>query len=116
VTVVNEYVPNELLAAFLQRADVVVLPYKEATQSGVLQLAFGAGTPVITTTVGGLPEVVTEGETGLLIPPHNPLALAQAIERYFADDLAQKMRPHLQKTAAQFSWATLATAVVSLAR
>ncbi len=108
VTVVNAYLPNEELAAYLQRANVVVLPYREATQSAVLQLAFGAGVPVITTTVGGLPEAVTPEQTGLLVPPNDPDALAQAIERYFAEGLETKMRPYVAQGAHQkFGWEAL---------
>ena len=87
VTVVDEYLPNELLAAYIKRANVVVLPYRSATQSGIIQIAFGLNTPVITTNVGGLAEAVEDGRTGLVVPPEDPLALAEAIERYFAQGL-----------------------------
>jgi glycosyltransferase involved in cell wall biosynthesis len=69
VTIDNRYIPDEELSAYLQAADVVVLPYRTATQSAVVQLAFGHGRPVITTSVGGLAEVVEDGRTGLVVPP-----------------------------------------------
>jgi len=85
VTFVNQYVPNEELGQYFDLADVVVLPYISATQSGVVQLAFGFGKPVITTRVGGLHEVVHDGVNGLLVPPRDARALATAIVRALRD-------------------------------
>ncbi|HET6319316.1 MAG TPA: glycosyltransferase family 4 protein, partial [Chloroflexota bacterium] len=65
---------------FLQ-ASIVVLPYVEASQSGVVQTAFAFHTPVVASAVGGLPEDVDDNVTGLLVPPRDPPALAHAISR-----------------------------------
>jgi glycosyltransferase involved in cell wall biosynthesis len=111
VTVVNAYVPNELLAVYVRRANVVVLPYKEATQSGIVRLAFGAGTPVITTAVGGLPEAVHPKLNGFIVPPNDPPALARAIERYFAEGWEEIMRNYLQEHETKFGWDNLVRAV-----
>jgi len=81
ITFVNRYVADEELAPFFDLAEVVVLPYVSATQSAVIQLAFGFGKPVITTRVGGLHEVVQDGVTGLIVPPQDEMALADAIIR-----------------------------------
>ncbi|MFM8409025.1 MAG: glycosyltransferase, partial [Alphaproteobacteria bacterium] len=62
-------------------SDVVVLPYRDGTQSGVVPLAWAHGRPVVTTAVGGLPEAVDDGATGLLVPPGDARALADALER-----------------------------------
>src|SRR5439155_654614 len=64
--------------------DAVVLPYRSATQSGVIPLAYAMECPVITTRVGGLAEVVEDGGTGLLVPPDDPAALAAAIGKFYA--------------------------------
>ena len=56
-----------------------MVPYKNATQSGVIPLAYGFGIPVVASNVGGLPEMVVPGKTGELVPPENPVALAEAI-------------------------------------
>lgn len=104
VTLINEYVPDEHLAHYFRAADVVVLPYVSATQSGVVQLAFGYGLPVIASRVGGLPEVVRDGETGLLVPPGDPDALAAAIVRFFRDDMGPWMRANVATDQARFSW------------
>jgi glycosyltransferase involved in cell wall biosynthesis len=78
------YVTNEDTALIFSAADGVVLPYRSATQSGVAQLAFAYGRPVVATSVGGLPAAIEHRRTGLLCPPDNPFALARAIERLAA--------------------------------
>jgi len=107
VTILDAYLPNELLAACIRRADVVVLPYRSATQSGIIQLAFGQGTPVITTDVGGLAEVVADGRTGLVAPPENPSALAAVICRFLEDGLGEVMRENVREGDGRFSWEKL---------
>ncbi|MCB0509674.1 MAG: glycosyltransferase, partial [Bacteroidetes bacterium] len=104
VTLVDAYLPNELLAAYIKRANVVVLPYRSATQSGMIQTAFGLGTPVITTHVGGLAEAVEDGRTGLVVPPENPQALAEAINNYFDHHLDEMFREKIKEDNDRFSW------------
>ncbi len=117
MTVVNQYVPNEDLQPYFDLADVVVLPYISATQSAVVQLAFGFGKPVITTRVGGLYEVVEDGVNGLVVPPQDERALADAIIRYFAENLAAPFSAHVAAHAAQsFSWQQLVTTIEQAAR
>lgn len=114
VTIVNQYVENELLAAYVTQANVVVLPYRSATQSAVVQLAFGLGTPVITTTVGGLPDVVEHGRNGLLVPPEDPAALAQALNQYFAEQHQPKFTANLAAYKQAFSWERLVEKMIKL--
>jgi glycosyltransferase involved in cell wall biosynthesis len=64
---------------FFQRAAVVALPYISASQSGVIPIAFSHAKPVVATCVGALPEYVDHGRTGLLVPPRDERALAEAI-------------------------------------
>ncbi len=75
------YVSNEDAALLFATADAVLLPYRSATQSGVVQLAFAYGRPVIATRVGGLPEAIRDGVDGILSAPADPDDLACAIER-----------------------------------
>ena len=113
VSLVDRYVSDEEVAVYFRACDLLVLPYLSATQSGVIQIAQSFGLPVVTTNVGGLPEVVQDGETGFLVPPRDPQALAAAIERFFTGDWGPKMAPHLKKAAERFSWDPVVEAVTS---
>jgi glycosyltransferase involved in cell wall biosynthesis len=77
--VYNEYVSDEKRAELFRRASVVVLPYIEASQSGVIPIAYRFGKPVVATRVGGLPDMVDHGRTGYLVPPRDAKALAEAL-------------------------------------
>jgi starch synthase len=81
----NDFVSNEHRAELFAQASVVVLPYVEASQSGVVRIAYAFGKPVVATTVGGLPELVQERHTGFLVPPRDEVALAEAIIRLLRD-------------------------------
>ena len=115
VRVVDRYVANEEVAAYVAAADVVALPYRTATGSGIAQVAFGGGTPVIATRAGGLEEVVEEGITGLLVPPSDPEAFARAIERFFGEGLAPRLREGVAERRGAFTWEALVLALESLA-
>ncbi len=75
----NHFIPDSQIPGFFQQADLVVLPYIEASQSGVIATAYSFAKPVIASAVGGLCEQVDHGQTGLLIPPADAQQLADAI-------------------------------------
>jgi glycosyltransferase involved in cell wall biosynthesis len=85
VEIRDGYVTNEEAALLFSAADGAVLPYRSASQSGVAQLAFAYGTPVVATRVGGLPAAIEHGHTGLLCAPDSAFALARAVDRLAAD-------------------------------
>jgi glycosyltransferase involved in cell wall biosynthesis len=116
VVIVDQYVPNEKVPIYFSAADVVVLPYIDVTQSGVVQLAFGFGVPVITTRVGGLPEVVVNGETGLLVTPCDSRLLAEAVCHYFAYNLGQQMSNAVKVASQQFGWRAITSVIERLTR
>jgi glycosyltransferase involved in cell wall biosynthesis len=81
----NEFVSVEERAALFRRAAVVVLPYVEATQSGVIPVAYTYGKPVVATNVGGLAEQIENGRTGFLVPPRDSSALAARVVELLRD-------------------------------
>jgi glycosyltransferase involved in cell wall biosynthesis len=85
VEVRERYLPNQELAQLVQRAGVVVCPYIDASDSGVLLTALGLGRPVVVSSAGGLAEYVEDGVTGLVVPPGDVAALATAVLRVTRD-------------------------------
>jgi glycosyltransferase involved in cell wall biosynthesis len=83
----TQFIPDEEIEVYFKAADVLVLPYKDIFQSGVLFLGYSFGLPVIATDVGSFREEVVEGKTGYLCRPGDPADLAETIESYFASDL-----------------------------
>lgn len=75
----NEWIGADQRARLFAAASIVVLPYVEATQSGVIPVAYTYAKPVIATRTGGLPDMVEHGHTGLLVPPRDSDALAEAV-------------------------------------
>lgn len=110
IQIINRYVTMPELAGMLEYSTVVVCPYTDATQSGVVQTAYSMNVPVIATNVGGLGESVLDGKTGLLVPPCNPNALADAIMKILADDkLRSGMAERIRKmNDNEFSWEEIA--------
>lgn len=105
VTILDRFLPREEAVALIAGADAMLLPYTGATQSGVAAAAFANGVPVLASAVGGLPEVVHDGEDGLLFPPGDAPALARAIDRYTSDtDLRTRLRHGATERAGVFSW------------
>jgi D-inositol-3-phosphate glycosyltransferase len=91
-----QFIPDEEMEVYLKAADVLVLPYKEIFQSGVLFLAYSFGLPVVATDVGSFREEIVEGKTGFLCQPGDPAELAKAIETYFASDLYKNLKVRRQ--------------------
>ena len=110
-----DYIPDRRVGLYMSAADAVVQPYLTATQSGVAQIAFQFGRPVITTDVGGLAEVVPDGEAGLVIPPGDARALADALVRFVQAGLGETLAQGAARQRERTSWARVAEAVESLA-
>lgn len=107
VIVHNRYITNEQLEPYFAAADALVLPYLSGSQSGVGMTAVHYGLPVIATAVGGLAETITDGESGLIVPPGDRAALTRAIDRYFNEQLADTLRAGMIQARARLSWAAL---------
>lgn len=112
------YLTTEEIGRLCRDATVVVCPYTDASQSGVVLTAYAFGAPVVVTDVGGLPEYVDEGRTGLVVPPGDPAALAAALVRVLVEPgLAARMRDAVRETVAgDLSWSRSAAVLRSVYR
>jgi polysaccharide pyruvyl transferase WcaK-like protein/glycosyltransferase involved in cell wall biosynthesis len=115
VHVRNEYIPNENVEAIFRAADLLVVPYRSASQSGVVRIANAFALPVIVTNVGGLPEMIEAERTGLIVPPGSPPELADAVSRFFEENLADRFAPALEAQSGRFPWDALAGHLETLA-
>ena len=88
----NRFIKDEEVPSFFQRSKLVVLPYTECTQTGIIPIAYAFKKPVIVTNVGSIPEVVEDRKTGFIVPPKDSEALGKAITKTLNDaDLMKKM-------------------------
>jgi glycosyltransferase involved in cell wall biosynthesis len=115
VTLLNRYLPNEVLGRLFAAADVLVLPYLGGNQSAVAATALAHGLPVIATDVGGLAETVEHGVTGLLVRSGSSARLADAISRFFAEDLGPVFRRAIAGRGPRPGWAQLVAELEDLA-
>ncbi|MEQ1889483.1 MAG: glycosyltransferase family 4 protein [Alphaproteobacteria bacterium] len=118
ITVNNRWVPEHKMDGVFSQADVIVLPYLESSQSGVIASAFASGVPAIGTPIGGLPEQITHGVNGLVAADTTSVALASEIRKLAGDEaqLARLKEGALRTAQQQFSWDKISAEVLALSR
>lgn len=104
LTIYKGYIPDKEVEQYFAASDLVVLPYESATQSGVVQMAYGFGKPVLVTEVGGLPDVVTNQKTGYVVTPKCPEEIAKKIREFFTQHKAEEFSAHIKAEEYKFSW------------
>ena len=107
------FVPDNEVGKYFSASDVVVLPYKSASQSGIVQIAYNFDTPVIVSNVGGLPEIVDEGKTGYCVEPSSN-AFAKAIKAFYDKDNINELNSNISDYKSQFSWDGIVNAIEEL--
>lgn len=113
VIIHDEFIPDDQVKDYFNAVDIVVQPYKSATQSGVTQIAYHFGKPMLVTNVGGLDEIVPDGEVGYAVLPevHSITdALLDFFENNRADEFAHKVSVEKEK----YSWKTLSNVIMNL--
>ena len=115
VRFLSRFVEDAEIPAIFRRADLLVLPYRDAEQSGVLYTGLAFAKPMVLSSVGGFPEVAATG-AARLVPPENPAALAAALAELAGDPdgrerLAEAAR---QAAAGPYSWDAIASQTISL--
>lgn len=113
-----EYIPDEETELFFKATDVLILPYTQIFQSGVLFLGYAFGLPVIAADVGLLREDVIEGKTGFVCQPRDPTDLAKVIRKYFDSELFHNLQSRRAEIKAyaneRYSWEKVATITTSV--
>lgn len=110
----TDFIPNSEVRYYFSAADLVVQPYKHATQSGITQIAFHFEKPMVVTNVGGLPEVVPDGEVGFVAEP-NPAAIAEAILKFFVPGSIPNLRENIMREKQKYSWDTFTNVMMTAA-
>ena len=113
-----EHIPDEETEVYFKAADVLVLPYRDIYQSGILFLGYSFGLPALVSDVGSLKDEVVEGGTGFVFKPEDPVDLALVVEKYFASELFRDLsgrRQEIQRYAsAQHDWGVVGKVTISI--
>lgn len=104
IKIIDKYVKDDEVAGFFADSDAVVLPYVSSTQSGIIKLALGFKTPVISTDVGGNKDIIKSGVNGLLVKPRDSEALAKAIIEFYEKKLNKKFGKEIIKDIEELKW------------
>ena len=99
----DHFIRDEDVKYYFSASDLLVQPYKSATQSGVTQIACQFETPVIVTNVGGLSEIVADGQTGFVVDP-DVQSITRAIEKMYENNRLQQMAKNMITEKRRFSW------------
>jgi len=109
-----DFIPNERVADYFSAADMVMQPYKNATQSGVSQVAYHFGRPMLVTDVGGLAELIPHGVVGYVVPP-TATAIADALVDFYTHDREEVLATNVRHEARKFSWEVMVAALKEVA-
>ena len=106
----SRFIPDSEVRYCFCAADLIVQPYRSATQSGVTQIAYHFGKPMLVTNVGGLPEIVPDGQAGYVVEP-DPEKISTALEDFLSRN--PDFSEGLEKQKQEFSWKTFVQAVIT---
>ena len=99
----NGFIPDEKVADYFNACDVVIQPYKDATQSGVTQIAYHFEKPIITTNVGGLAEIVPDGKAGFVVNP-DAGEVKKAVEKFYSENKEEEFIKGVKEIKKNYSW------------
>lgn len=110
----NEFISNEDVHKYFCACDLVVQPYKSATQSGVTQVAYHFNKPMVVTDVGALPQMVPHGKVGYVVKP-DPREIANAITDFYQNNKEELFVSHVVEEKKRYTWDKLTSAIRELA-
>ncbi len=107
----SEFIPQEKIKDYFCAADIVVQPYRSATQSGITQIAYHFGRPMLVTRVGGLAEIVDHDKSGYVVPA-DPTSIATALDDFYQHARERDMASEVEKAKIRFSWNTFIESLI----
>lgn len=113
VIIRNEFIPDDDLRKYFGAADLIVQPYKTATQSGVTQVAFHFEKPMLVTNVGGLGEIVHDHQMGYACEP-KPEAIAVDLLDYYQNNRQKAYTTYLKKEKTKYAWSNMTEAYINI--
>lgn len=115
VQLFTAFIPNNEIRYYFSAADLVVQPYRSATQSGITQVAYHFEKPMVVTNVGGLAEVVPDGKTGFVTEP-DPTQIATAILKFFSPGSLPQLQENITREKQKYSWDTFTANLLGVAK
>lgn len=110
----NDFIPDSQVATYFSAADLIVQPYKSATQSGVTQIAYHFEKPMLVTNVGGLAEIVPDGKVGYVVNP-DAKSVADAICDYFENNKEASFTENMKEEKKKYAWSRMTATIKSMA-
>ena len=116
VFLLSSFMPENKVRYFFSACDCLVLPYIDATQSGIVPLAYFYDKPVIVTDVGGLSEVVLDGKTGFVINPKDSNAIFEAVNTFYSENMENKFSENIREEKKKYLWETFINNILKLSK
>jgi glycosyltransferase involved in cell wall biosynthesis len=113
IILLNQFIPNDDVKYYFSAADIVALPYRSATQSGVTQVSFHFEVPTLVTNVGGLGEIIPHNVAGYVVEPY-PQAIASSLEDYFENNKEQAFTEGMKQEKQKYEWSIFVNEIISL--
>ena len=113
IMLLNQFIPNDDVKYYFSAADIVALPYRSATQSGVTQVSFHFEVPTLVTNVGGLGEIIPHNVAGYVVEP-NPQAIASSLEDYFENNKEQAFTEGMKQEKQKYEWSIFVNEIITL--
>lgn len=109
----TEFIPDDKVNIYFSAADMVVQPYKSATQSGVTQIGYHFNKPMLVTNVGGLSEIIPDGKIGYVVEPESD-KIADALVDFYENERRIEFESNIPEEKKKFSWSNMTQAFLSL--
>lgn len=107
-----DFIPQENVATFFSACDILVQPYRSATQSGVAQIAYHFNKPILVTNVGGLPEIVPHNKVGYVVEV-NPIEISNALNEFYDLDKELEFIENIKQEKKKYSWSNMANQIIN---